>query len=128
MLTKNQIKNFVKCMNSNSEYKSLYVSHMQRFNLISFTLNNSKKIIFDNKMNLVAKVHYDVDFNDFEDADNVYKFEIYPSTDVVLVVIDISYDEYLYEEIVLLNEDPKEYMLIELDRLSEYYDSLDQNN
>ena len=30
----------------------------------------------DNKMNLVAKVHYDVDFNDFEDADNVYKFEI----------------------------------------------------
>ena len=66
MLSNNEIKNFVKCMNSNSENKSLRVSHMQQLNLILLEFNNSEQIIFDNKMNLVAKVHYDVDFNDFE--------------------------------------------------------------
>ena len=118
----------MKCVNSNSENKSLHVIHMQPFNLILLEFNDSEQIILDNKMNLVAKVHFDVDYNNFKNVDNVYNFEIYPNRNSVLIVIDSSYKQYLYEEIVLLSTDPKLYMLIERDRELEYYDSLDQNN
>ena len=128
MLNKKQIINFINNINDNVDHYSMNASHISNDNLICLDVNQKYSLFFDNKMNLIAKLHYDANFKSYDDSENTYKYFMYENCQCVLIIFDDSYHDMLYEDLVLFHEDPKDYARLMHYRELEYSDSCDQNN